>query len=104
MKRWAAALLLLLMVLSLAACGGKKEETPAEKTPTWQEQYDLGIRYLSEGNYEEAIIAFTAAIEIDPKKLDAYTGLSNAYIAAEEYDKAEEVWAKYSPLWELYVW
>lgn len=23
----------------------------------WQEQYALGIRYLSEGNYEEAIFA-----------------------------------------------
>ena len=25
------------------------------KAPTWQEQYDLGMRYLSEGNYEEAL-------------------------------------------------
>ena len=55
MKRLSTVLLLILMMV-LPACGQK------EAAPTWQEQYDLGIRYLSEGNYEEAIIAFTAAI------------------------------------------
>ena len=54
----------IILILSISACG--------QTGPTWQEQYDLGIRYLSEGNYEEAIIAFTAAIEIDPKQVDAY--------------------------------
>ena len=34
----------------------------------WQGQYDLGIRLLGEGKYEEAIIAFTAAIEIAPSR------------------------------------
>lgn len=50
------------------------------KTPTWEEQYDLGIRYLSEGNYEEAIIAFTTAIEIDPSRTPAYIGRGDAYV------------------------
>ena len=54
-------------------------QTPTGE-PTWQEQYDLGVRYLSEGNYEEAIIAFTAAIEIDPKQALAYVGRGDAYI------------------------
>ena len=34
-------------VFLFAAC-----QTPA----TWQEQYDLGMRYLTESNYEEAIL------------------------------------------------
>lgn len=84
MKRILSLILSACLVLGLCACA-----SPAEK---WQEQYDLGVRYLSEGNYEEAIIAFTAAIEIDPKKLEAYTGLSNAYIASGDYEKASEVW------------
>lgn len=58
-------------------------------TPTWQEQYDLGVRYLSEGNYGEAIIAFTAAIEIDPKMAPAYVGRGNAYFAMGDYSRAE---------------
>lgn len=51
------------------------------KTHTWQEQYDLGVRYMSDGNYEEAIIAFTAAIEIDPRQAVAYIGRGGANMA-----------------------
>lgn len=69
----------LLLLITLVACG--------TKTPTWQEQYDLGMRYLSEGNYEEAIIAFTVAIEIDPKQAPAYVGRGDAYVLS---DKTEE--------------
>lgn len=58
----------------------------------WQEQYDLGVRYLSEGNYEEAVIAFTAAIEIDPKKIEAYNGLAEAYLVMGDYESAATVW------------
>ena len=45
----------------------------------WQENYDLGARYLSEGNYQEAILAFTAAIDIDPKRAEGYLGRAEAY-------------------------
>jgi len=58
---------------------------------TWQEQYDMGIRYLSEGNYEEAIIAFSAAIDIDQKQVDAWIGLADAYIQGGDTEKALEV-------------
>lgn len=69
-------LLIFLSILLLAGCG--KSNSPT----TWQEQYDLGVRYLSEGNYEEAIIAFTAAIEIDPKRAEAYVGRGDAYVGS----------------------
>jgi len=84
MKRSLSLLLTLVMVLSLFACGQKNA------APTWQEQYDLGIRYLSEGNYEEAIIAFTAAIEIDPKRAEAYVGRGDAYLALGNEEAAAE--------------
>ena len=58
---------------------------------SWQEQYDLGVRYLSEGNYEEAIIVFNAAIEIDPKRADAYIGLADAYEAQGDAEQARQV-------------
>ena len=78
MKRLTAGILSLVMLLVLCGCGKKDGET------TWQEQYDLGVRYLSDGNYEEAIIAFTAAIEIDPRRAEAYVGRGSAYIGAGE--------------------
>ena len=51
----------------------------------------MGVRYLSEGNYDEAIITFTAAIEIDPKSVDTYIGLAKAYAGQGEIHKAIEI-------------
>ena len=56
-------------------------------TAQWQEQYDLGMRYLSEGNYQEAILAFTAAIEIDSNRAEAYVGRGDAYVASGETEE-----------------
>ena len=79
MKRVYNWLLIVVLVLGLCSCG---QSTEAQ----WQEQYDLGIRYLSEGNYEEAIITFTAAIEIDPNRVEAYMGRGDAYVGSGETD------------------
>ena len=89
--RWLVPCLLLSV---LCACG--------QSAPTWQEQYDLGVRYLSEGNYEEAIIAFTAAIEIDPKRAEAYVGRGDAYISSgETADNLTAALADYEAALEL---
>lgn len=84
MKKLGCFLLLLVLSLGLISCGQSMEAQ-------WQEQYDLGMRYLSEGNYEEAIIAFTAAIEIDPKESKSYFGLYDCYIAKEDYFQAIQI-------------
>ena len=83
MKRICSLLLTLVLILGLCACG--------QKTDAWQEQYDLGMKYLSEGNYEESIIAFTAAIEIEPKKAEAYLGMAEVYIAQNDFDAAKTI-------------
>ena len=84
MKRILSLILSLCLILGLCACGGSKTGNAG----SWQEQYDLGIRYLSEGNYEEAILAFEAAIKIDPKQVDAYISLAEAYVAQGDAEKA----------------
>lgn len=48
----------------------------------------LGDRYLSELEYEEAIVAYEAAIEIEPKTEKAYIGLADAYIGLDDYESA----------------
>ena len=80
MRRICNFVLALILMLGLISCA---QSTEAK----WQEQYNLGVRYLSEGNYEEAIIAFTAAIEIDAKRPDAYIGRGGAYIGAGETEE-----------------
>lgn len=76
------ALLLTVALLSLIACGGKD---------AWQEQYDLGMRYLNEGNYQEAVIVFEASIEIDAKRPEAYLGAAEAYIKLNQPEEAEKI-------------
>lgn len=65
MKKVLVIFFTFLFFLGMSACGQSTEKQ-------WQEQYDLGVRYLSEGNYQEAILAFEMAIEIDPKRPEAY--------------------------------
>lgn len=74
----------ILSVLVLSACGQSQNEQ-------WQEQYDLGVRYLSEGNYEEAIIAFTAAIEIDPKRTETYIQLAETFSLSGDLEQALDI-------------
>ncbi|MCD7752496.1 MAG: hypothetical protein LUI10_12320 [Lachnospiraceae bacterium] len=51
----------------------------------WQEQYDLGIQYLTDGDYSAAVVALTAAIETEPKRAALYIARGDAYSAwAEE--------------------
>jgi tetratricopeptide (TPR) repeat protein len=59
------------LLLLLAACG--------QKALTYEEQINLGQRFLEEGDYEQAIVAFTAAIRIEPKLSPAYVGLADAH-------------------------
>lgn len=82
-------LLFLMVLITLSSCATStvEESNEPSTTSSWQEQYDLGIRYLSEGNYEEAIIAFTAAIEIDPKRAEAYIGRGDAYVESGETEE-----------------
>ena len=80
-ERLCGVLALLILLASAAACG----KSAADR---WQEQYDLGLRYLEEENYEEAVVAFTAAIEIDPKQADAYLDLADVYVLQGDYEAA----------------
>ena len=82
MKKTAISAILLLALI-LTACGNAA-------AAQWQEQYDLGVRYLSEGDFENAIVAFQAAIEIDPKRAQAYVGVAQAYIGLGDEENAIE--------------
>ncbi len=63
----------------------------ATNTPTARadRQLNLGNKYLQEGKYQEAILAFQKVIEIEPKNIPARLGLGQVYIATKEFTKAE---------------
>jgi len=89
-KRAVALFAIWTLVLGLCSCGtsGTAEGNGSDVPElTYQGYYDLGVRYLSEGNYEEAILAFTAAIEIDPKRAPAYVGRGDIYVLSGETEE-----------------
>lgn len=55
-----------------------------------QEQLDLGPKYLEEMDYEQALVAFNAALKIEPKNVDAYLGIVEVYIRTNEFELALE--------------
>lgn len=55
------------------------------------EQLSLGEKYLSEHDYDNAIIAFNKVINVEPKNVRAYMGLSDAYIGKGDITKAIEI-------------
>lgn len=81
------------LVCLLSGCAASQPDSTEESSrgPTWQEQYDLGVRYLSDGDYEGAILAFTAAIEIDPKRAESYLGVADVYLHQGNHDKARAI-------------
>lgn len=53
---------------------------------------ELGNRYLSELDYEQAIVAYHMALDIDAKNTEANLGLAEAYEAQQMYVYAEAVY------------
>ncbi len=62
--------------------------SPVSKAQSFDELLDLGEKYLTEQNYEEALLCFTKAIEIDPNNIGAYLGGARAYIGMGDHDGA----------------
>ena len=52
---------------------------------------DIGVKYLIDGKYEEAILAFNKAIKIEEKSTEARVYLAQGYVGNNEPDKAIEV-------------
>ncbi|MGN0639325.1 MAG: leucine-rich repeat domain-containing protein [Oscillospiraceae bacterium] len=54
----------------------------------------IAERYLSEQNYEQAVIEFEKILEIEPMNVEAYLGLAEAYIGLGDNEKALEMLRK----------
>lgn len=57
----------------------------------YEQQIRLGYKLMGEGNYEEAILAFDAAIEIDVKRDKAYIGKADVYVSRCDTTTLEDV-------------
>ncbi len=63
----------------------------ANKERKVNEQLESAQHYLDDLDYEQAIVAYEAVIEIDPMSVEAYFGLADAYVKQGMYEEAIEV-------------
>ena len=68
----------------MAGCGKSVEKQIAE-------QLELGNKYLTEANYEQAIVAFNKVIELDPKNVQAYEKIADSYIGLDKKEEAVDI-------------
>ncbi len=57
----------------------------------YERQVRLGYKLLEQGKYEEAILAFDKAIEIDVKRDKAYIGKADVYVARCDENTLEDI-------------
>lgn len=59
-----------------------------KRQDSYEHYVKVAQKYLSEEDYEQAIVEFNKAIEKNPQLEYAYLGLSGVYVRMEEYDEA----------------
>ena len=88
----AVTILLISLMLFTSGCAvmtaAAPEPTPAP--PTVEELLADALKYYNAGNYEEAILLYEAAIEIEPRNLDATVGLGKTYRSTGNNGQAVE--------------
>ncbi len=87
----AAVFVVMLAVVAVVALIVVQSLSPKQRL---QKQLEIGDRYLSELDYEQAVVAYRTAIEIDPKNVDAYLGLADAYVGMNDHEEAVNVLAE----------
>ena len=78
-------LVIVIGVIAFILINGKMEESDYRASISQAE------KYLQENNYEDAIVAYKTALEIDPDSEDAYLGLAEAYEGNGEKEEAIKV-------------
>ena len=76
--------ILLIILIFLVGCEKSVEKQIAE-------QLELGNKYLTEANYEQAIVVFNKVIELDPKQVIAYEKLADSYIGLDKKEEAVDI-------------
>jgi len=92
--------LLIVIIVVLIICLGVLFFIFAGRNNNADYQLSLADKYISEGRYKEAIIAYEKAIAIDSRCEDAYLGISSAYAETRNYSKAIEYLEKLSDFTE----
>ena|GEM_PF-6973738 len=81
MNKKTVTILIIALMLLLSICATSCSTSGTNTPDPYEEQIQLGYKYLSEMDYEQAIVAFDKAISIDAKRDTAYIGKADTYLA-----------------------
>ncbi|HHW49546.1 MAG TPA: tetratricopeptide repeat protein [Clostridiaceae bacterium] len=87
----AKVIMTLLISSIIMATSGFSVYSMVAKPKFYENFLKLGVKYLQEGKYEEAILEFTKAIKIEKKSTQARVGAAMGYIGKNDIDKAVEL-------------
>lgn len=81
MKKYKWIVIAVCTISLISGCGKSTEKQISE-------QLEAGNKYLIEGNYEAAVVAFNKVIEIDPKIFEAYKKCAESYKEMDDFQNA----------------
>jgi len=81
-------LLIPIIIIIAIVMWGLNKSTPGNDTKSVIKQLSLGEQYLSDMDFEQAVIAFNKINQNDAKNVQAYIGLAKAYIGLEKSEDA----------------
>ena len=84
-KVWISIIVVLLVVIGVITA---VTVSGSSNTKAVLKQLSLGEKYLSELDYEKAVVAYNKVIEIEPRNLQAYLGLAEAYEGLDQTEDA----------------
>ncbi len=91
------------VLMVIVICGVCLLGCTAKASESLDEFIVLGTQYLLDRNYEEAVVAFDKAINVDGKCIIAYVGKADANLGLENYPEAESVFSKIIEIDEAYI-
>lgn len=89
MNKLTKTLLVIVLLLALIVGGMIAMILLRGEASNWQEQYEMGMRFLLDGKYEQAILAFNAALEIEPNRAEIYLARGEAYTHLGDWEAAQ---------------
>jgi len=83
--------IILVVIISLVVVFGLILSAKYITAERIKDNLTLGNKYVQEGKYKEAVLAFEKVIKVDKKNIEARMGLARIYMGSNEYDKAEKM-------------
>jgi type IV pilus biogenesis/stability protein PilW len=88
--RWQVAILVVLLVSMTSGFAGKRKQAKEKDAAMASSRFQLGSRYLQDGELRRALGEFSEAVRLQPRNARYHNGLGQVYFFLSEYDLAEE--------------